>query len=120
MARCFPAAQLRPRPPGSPATAALAADRSPRLHDLMPPHSAAMAAREFRKRLLTMPAALRHHRYDLIHLLDRQERAEGPTMSGLTTALPASGRRFRPRRRAERVHRWGTRGIRRGLAELRF
>jgi hypothetical protein len=46
-----------------------------------------MVAGGFRKRLLTMPAALRHRRHKLVHLLDRQQRAVGPAMAGLAATL---------------------------------
>ena len=63
------------------------------------------------KRLPTVPAALRDHRHDLVHLLDRQQRAVGPAVSRLAAALPAGGRRFRARGCLGRIRRRGTRGI---------
>jgi hypothetical protein len=44
------------------------------LHDLVSPDSASPVAGGFRKRLLTVLAALRHHRYKFVHLLGRQQR----------------------------------------------
>jgi hypothetical protein len=58
-------------------------------HHLMPPDPALTAAGGFRKRLPTMPAALRHHHHELVHLLDRQQRAIDPTVSGLAASLAA-------------------------------
>ena len=57
----------------------------------MPLYSATTAASGFRKRLLTMPAALRHHGYEFIHLLDRQQGAERTPVTGL--AAPLASRR---------------------------
>jgi hypothetical protein len=37
----------------------------------MPPNPALTAADGFRKRLPTVPTALRDHRHDLVHLLNR-------------------------------------------------
>jgi hypothetical protein len=52
----------------------------------MPPDPAA-AGWGLGQRLPTVPAVLRDDNYHLIHLLDRQQRAEGPTVSGLAAAF---------------------------------
>jgi len=66
-------------------------------HYLMAPDPAKSAAGGFRERLLTMPAALWHHGDHFIHLLDRQQRAVSPAVSGLAAAFPAREWRFRAR-----------------------
>jgi hypothetical protein len=58
----------------------------------MPPHPTTAAAGGFEKRLATMPADLGDDdRHDLIHLLDRQQRAAGPTVTRLAATLPSRG-----------------------------
>jgi hypothetical protein len=46
-----------------------------------------MVAGGLGKWLPTVPAALRHHGRDLVHLLDRQQPTAGPPVSGLATAF---------------------------------
>ena len=74
----------------------------------MPPDPAPTAGCGLGERLPTVPAALGHHGHDLVHLLDRQQRAAGPAVSRLAAALPAGRRRFRPRWCLGRVRRGGT------------
>jgi hypothetical protein len=66
------------------------------LHHLMPPDPATRAAGGFRKRLQTMPAVLRRHCHDLVHLLNRQQGSEGSTVTGLATPLAVRRGRFSP------------------------
>ena len=64
------------------------------LHHLMPPDPTPPRPAG-RETAAEIPAALRHDGHDFVHLLDRQQRAEGPAVAGLATAVPAGGRRFR-------------------------
>jgi hypothetical protein len=49
------------------------------------------AARGFRKRLTTVLVAFRHQGHDLVHLLGREQRTEGPALSRLAATFPAGG-----------------------------
>ena len=53
----------------------------------MPPGPAPTVAGGFGKRLLAMPAALRHHGHDLVHLLNWQQRAERAPVAGLAASF---------------------------------
>src|SRR6266849_4079153 len=86
----------------------------------MPPRPAPTWSFGAREGLLTMPTVLRHHGHDLVHLLDRQQPAAGPTVSGLAAALPSGRRRFRAHRGLGRIRRRRPRGIGRGLPQPGF
>src|SRR5213592_2535825 len=86
----------------------------------MPPRPAPAWSFGAREGLLTMPTVLGHHGHDFVHLLDRQQPAEGPRVAWLAAALPAGGRRFRARRGLEWIRRWGSGGIRRVLPQTGF
>src|SRR3954469_25490785 len=73
----------------------------------MPPDPGPTAGAVFDKRLLTMPTLLWHHDHNLVHLLDRQQPAAGPPVSGLATPLPSGGRRLRARRGLGWIRRGG-------------
>ncbi len=86
----------------------------------MPPHPGPGWSFGARETLLTMPTVLGHHGHDFVHLLDRQQPAEGSAVSRLTAPLPARRRRFRARWCLGRLRRGGTRGIGRVLPQPGF
>src|SRR3954447_1006894 len=86
----------------------------------MPPDPGPTAGAVFDKRLLTMPTLLWHHDHNLVHLLDRQQPAAGPPVSGLAAPLPSGGRRLRARRGLGRIRRGGTGRIGGVLSESGF
>src|SRR5258707_1052273 len=62
---------------------------------LLPPAPAATGAGGVGKRLLTMPAALRNHGHNLVHLLNWQQGTASPAVSRLAAPL-ASRWHYRP------------------------
>src|SRR5438105_15433570 len=86
----------------------------------MPPDPATTRAGGFRKRLLTMPAAFRHHRHDLGHLLYWEQRAVGPAVSRLAAAFASGAVSPALRGAMRRIGRGGTRGIGGVLAQMGF
>ena len=86
----------------------------------MPPHPPSVAGGGLGKRLPTLPADLRDNHYHGIHLLDRQQGTERTVMSGLTTAFPSGGRRFRARLGLGWIGRRRTGGIGGVLAQSGF
>src|SRR5207249_7100984 len=77
------------------------------LRDLVSPSPATATGRSPGERLPTMPATLRLHDHNLVHLLHGQQRAVGSTVSWLSAALPAGGRGRRARRRLGWIRRRG-------------
>src|SRR5829696_394965 len=73
----------------------------------MPPDPAPPAAGGLGQRPLTVPTDLRSDHHDLVHLLDRQQPAEGPAVSRLAAALPAGGPRPALRRDVPWIGRGG-------------
>jgi hypothetical protein len=67
----------------------------------------------------TVPAAVGLHRDDRVHLLQRQQRAVGPTVSWLA-AVPSGAPRPVVRGDVRGIRGRGTRGIGRGLAQPGF
>jgi hypothetical protein len=81
----------------------------------MPPDPGPAAGGGSGEGLLTMPAVRRHHRHDLVPLLDREQPAERPAVSRLAAALPFGRGAFR------RTGAWGgsDEGGREEFAEVR-
>jgi hypothetical protein len=86
----------------------------------MPPDPATTAAGGFGKRLLTMPAALRHHGHDLMYLLDWEQHTEAPTVPGLAAALASRRYCLALSLHLGRIGRRRPRGAGRVLAEPGF
>jgi hypothetical protein len=63
---------------------------------------------------------LRLKEHDLVYLLNRQQRAEGPSVSWLSASLPAGRRGLRAHRYLGRIRGRRPGGIRRGLAQAGF
>src|SRR4051812_21506179 len=86
----------------------------------MPPDPDTTAAGGFGKRLSTVPAALGYYGHHLVHLLDRQQPAEGPAVPWLAAPVPSGGWRFPARWCLRWVGRRRTRRIRGVLAQPGF